>query len=241
MRYPESKATSKANAGQHDAHASNPHDRPMAILSTFPVIDSGRKVTINQLYGKFFPNLAKNQRSKQTCRMLFRIIPLVWLVALNGGCGTSGEPSPERVELDAIFPEKLIASSGKLIARETLQDKFVGIYFSASWCPPCRLFTPKLVRFRNEHSSDFEVVLVGWDRSEDKQRAYVVAHEMPWPALPNKSVHGEKIAELFGVQSIPTLIVVSPDGKVVSTQGRIDVAGQGSAAFEGWLDKHKFP
>ena len=173
--------------------------------------------------------------------MLFRIIPLGWLVALSGGCGASVETSPERVELEVVFPAKLIASSGKLIARETLQHKFVGIYFSASWCPPCRLFTPKLVRFRNEHSSDFEVVLVGWDRSEDEQRAYVVSHEMPWLALPNKSAHGEKIAELFGVQSIPKLIVVSPSGEVVSTQGRLEVAGQGSAAFEGWLDKHKSP
>ena len=173
--------------------------------------------------------------------MLFRKIPLVWLVALNGGCEPSAESSPERVEINTIFPETLIAPSGTLISRETLQDKFVGIYFSASWCPPCRLFTPKLLQFHNEHSSDFEVVLVGWDRSEDEQRAYVVAHEMPWPALPNKSVHGEKIAALFGVQSIPTLIVVSPDGKVVSTQGRADVASHGSAAFAGWLDKHKSP
>ena len=39
----------------------------------------------------------------------------------------------------------------------------VGIYFSASWCPPCKTFTPKLIEFYNkvnENKKVFEIIFV---------------------------------------------------------------------------------
>ena len=42
--------------------------------------------------------------------------------------------------------------------------KFWGMYFSASWCPPCKYFTPKLIDFywAMKHKK-FEVLLVSHD------------------------------------------------------------------------------
>ena len=46
------------------------------------------------------------------------------------------------------FPEKLINAKGKEVKTSTaLKGKMVAVYFSASWCGPCRGFTPKLVDF----------------------------------------------------------------------------------------------
>ena len=64
-------------------------------------------------------------------------------------------------ETVVLLPEKLLDAQGREVSRTILAGKFVGVYVSASWCGPCRSFTPKLIKFRNANGKDFEVVLVG--------------------------------------------------------------------------------
>ena len=46
------------------------------------------------------------------------------------------------------FPPSLLNASGKRInTAAALKGKMVLVYFSASWCGPCRGFTPQLVEF----------------------------------------------------------------------------------------------
>ena len=49
----------------------------------------------------------------------------------------------------------------------------MGLYFSASWCPPCRTFTPKLVEFHKANKDKFEVLLVSADNSSKAQANYM--------------------------------------------------------------------
>ena len=166
---------------------------------------------------------------------------LAGLMLLFVGCGLSSVTTPPQVDLAELLLGTLVAATGHKTSRETLADKLIGLYFSASWCPPCRSFTPKLIHFRNAHSAQFEVLLVGWDRSAPEQMAYITTYGMPWPALPNQGEHAKKLGSFFGVQSIPTLIVLSPEGKVISTQGRKEVASRGHQALGDWLAKYKEP
>lgn len=155
-------------------------------------------------------------------------------------CGSCTQPSasvPEKVVMNELLPDLLLSPSGDSVSRETLQGKFVGLYFSASWCPPCRAFTPVLIKFRNEHTEEFEVVLVGLDKSAQDQQAYVTKSGMPWPSLPNQKDYTQKLQSLFGIRGIPALIVVSPEGLVVSTRGRKEITKYGTSIFEEWLAK----
>ena len=56
---------------------------------------------------------------------------------------------------ESLFPAKLLDSDGKEVSSEVLNNKIIGIYFSAQWCPPCRHFTPSLVEFRDKNKKDF--------------------------------------------------------------------------------------
>ena len=85
--------------------------------------------------------------------------------------------------IEELFPPKLENSTGYPVLRDTLKGKIIGIYFSASWCPPCRGFTPKLVKFRDNNKSNFEVVLVSSDRGESAQRDYMASYNMKWAAV----------------------------------------------------------
>ena len=71
------------------------------------------------------------------------------------------------------FPAlQLLRQDGSTVpASEAFKDKkYVLIYFSAHWCPPCQRFTPLLADFYDEHKDkySFEVLFVSSDREEGR-------------------------------------------------------------------------
>ncbi|CAN1824714.1 Probable nucleoredoxin 2, partial [Linum perenne] len=103
----------------------------------------------------------------------------------------------------------------------SLVGKTIGLYFSAQWCLPCEKFTPKLIPIyhegnNNEH--DFEIVFVSNDRDQDSFNSYYA--QMPWLALPFGDPNIKTLAKHFDVQGIPCLVILGPDGKTITTNGR---------------------
>ena len=67
---------------------------------------------------------------------------------------------------------------------EKIQDKTIGLYFSASWCACCHEFTPILKDFYEEvKGNDFEVVFASYDRTEQEMIEYLKDHG-DWLYLP---------------------------------------------------------
>ena len=100
----------------------------------------------------------------------------------------------------------------------------MAVYCSAHWCPPCRAFTPQLVKFANEHKDQLAVVFISFDQDEAKMFGYMKEAKMPWSAVPFKSAGGQAIAKEQGVTGIPTLLVYGKDGNLLTKNGR-DLAG----------------
>jgi nucleoredoxin len=139
-----------------------------------------------------------------------------------------------------FFGDKLVTADGSEVSPDKLAGKTVGIYFSAHWCPPCRQFTPMLVKTVNELKKDgknFDVVFVSSDQSKENMLGYMTETKMPWNALPFDSDKKQSLASKYGVRGIPTLVIVDKDGKTVSINGRVEVMQKGTAAFEGWTSK----
>jgi len=139
-------------------------------------------------------------------------------------------PTPQekaKLVLDILGPELVQKTSGKPI----------GLYFSAHWCPPCRGFTPKLAEFYNNGLKDkMEIIFVSSDRDENQFNAY--SGEMPWLSLPyGKRKEKELLSDAFGVQGIPSFVVLNPDGTVITTEGRAKVMSDPTGANlpGGWL------
>jgi len=128
-------------------------------------------------------------------------------------------------EFVELFGEKLQGKAGEVSTAEALSGKKgVLVYFSAHWCPPCRGFTPKLAEFYTKHATakGFEVVFVSSDRGQSEFNDYV--GEMPWLALPfTDRARKEALSSKYKVGGIPTLVVLGPEGKVITTNGRAKV------------------
>ena len=130
----------------------------------------------------------------------------VFTAHLFRGLGTPLKLLAHSPSGDALSPLTSHLSPGKL----TL------LYFSASWCGPCRNFTPKLVEFYNTYkkTGNFEVVFVSCDHDEEGFTSYY--SHMPWPACPyEEGGSRERILGEFKVSGIPALKVLGPDGGVI--------------------------
>jgi len=98
--------------------------------------------------------------------------------------------------------------------------KYVALYFSAHWCPPCRMFTPKLVewynKFKAEHPN-FELVFVSSDQDENAMKEYIDGDKMPWPYVKFDD-REEEIFRKYSSDGIPYLVLVGEDGKDLTGQ-----------------------
>lgn len=136
--------------------------------------------------------------------------------------------------LDDLLPKELLDSKGKKVSRDELAGKTIGFYFSAHWCPPCRAFTPTLVKLRDANKENFEVVFVSADRSPQAQMAYMEEADMKWVTVEHRSAEANALGQKFKIRGYPTLIVVSPEGKTVSTNGWREVMANPKGALDSW-------
>ena len=139
--------------------------------------------------------------------------------------------------LNDLIPSKLENAKGEEVSRDKLKGKIVGIYFSAKWCPPCRGFTPSLVNFRDANQEDFEVVFVSSDRNAKAQKDYMNEYKMQWVPVEHNSSAANKLKKKFKVRGIPSLVIVGPDGKTITTDGRGVVSRNPKGAIASWKKK----
>lgn len=59
-----------------------------------------------------------------------------------------------------LGPKLLQAASTTDTSSALAGRRFVGVYVSAAWCPPCRAFTPKLVEWYRNHAKSFCMEIV---------------------------------------------------------------------------------
>ena len=105
-------------------------------------------------------------------------------------------------------------------AKQKLSDhvgkgKVTVVDFWASWCPPCRAEIPKLQALKEKYGDKFDVLGVAvWDTPDDTRKA-IEELNITWPVI----VGTHKLTEptdLYGIKSIPHVIIFGPDGTILS-------------------------
>jgi thiol-disulfide isomerase/thioredoxin len=134
-----------------------------------------------------------------------------------------------------LFPSTLVSKSGTIRTAEALQGKVVGVYFSASWCGPCRQYTPLLADvYSKSKGKPFEIVFVSADHSEEDFRSYYNDHH-PWLAMAYDDPSRESFMAKFSVRGIPRLCILKPSGEIL-----VDNVGPITAsAVDNWISQCK--
>jgi len=141
---------------------------------------------------------------------------------------------------ESLGSEFLQGMDGETVDLDELKAgcKYIGLYFSAHWCPPCRQFTPALIKAYNDHlkAKGLEIIFVSSDRSAAEFTEYYGT--MPWLAIPNGDARKKKLDKLFGVQGIPTFALIDANtGETVSANARGRVSMDPEGKEFPWLPK----
>ena len=140
--------------------------------------------------------------------------------------------------LSELFGSKLKNAKKSSMSIDELAGKTIGVYFSAHWCPPCRAFTPNLVKFYNslkKADKPFEIVFVSSDRDKKAMYKYMKEMKMPWLALPYGDKHKKSLSSTFNVRGIPKLVILSSSGELITENGRGEVkSGEDISVFDKW-------
>ena len=156
--------------------------------------------------------------------------------------GVRAAEGGKRGVIDKIKAAEVVRADGKTIkgSKALSKKKLIGLYFSAHWCPPCRAFTPELVKFHDEcveKGYPFEIVFISCDHSEKDMMGYMSDTNMGWVAIPYSSKLKDELMKTFGVRGIPTLIILDSKGNVISKDARGEVTRDGIKAYKAWKAK----
>jgi thiol-disulfide isomerase/thioredoxin len=121
---------------------------------------------------------------------------------------------------------------GKPFDLASYQGKTVLVNFWATWATQAKRDLPELAKLAEKYKGKgFEVVLVSLDNDKAELDAYLKSNPVPWPGLFEPGGIESRLAVEYGVISLPTKIVVGPDGKVLNRSLRY------AADLEIYLDK----
>jgi len=144
----------------------------------------------------------------------FALLPRVFQPRQNALVG-SAAPA---FTLDLLANGDSLAGSApgkRELSLADLKGKAVILDFWATWCGPCQAEAPILDRLARRYR-DRGLVVLGVDtndRSEDAER-WARAHGLDYPILADD----QRTSAAYGVESLPTLVLLSREGKVVAVR-----------------------
>ncbi len=106
---------------------------------------------------------------------------------------------------------------GKPFRLSSLRGKPVVLHYWATWCEPCKQDMKLLRRLQASYQrAGLQLVGVNVDITQEMASDFLRANPLPWTQLfEDGALESSRLAKAFGVQTLPTMMLIDQDGKVV--------------------------
>ncbi|MDX1577822.1 MAG: redoxin family protein [Gemmatimonadota bacterium] len=144
----------------------------------------------------------------------FTALPVLALLAF--GLTRDARRLPSALAGGEAPPFKLanLYDPGDSLAVQDLRGKVVVLNFWASWCAPCLVEHPVLIRLSETYDPE-DVVLLGvlYQDTPERGRAFFEQLGGDWPSVMDP---GSRTAIRYGVYGVPETFFIGADGRVAS-------------------------
>lgn len=134
--------------------------------------------------------------------------------ALNEHIEVEERTSVGQPYINIVLPDQL----GQDLELSTfIGENYVLVDFWAGWCLPCRQENPNLVSlYKKYKSKGFDIFGVSFDRSREQWLDAIKSDELQWVQVSDLLGWESPVAKQYGIMSIPSNVLISPDGKIVA-------------------------
>ncbi len=105
---------------------------------------------------------------------------------------------------------------GSPVDLASYRGKVVLIQYWATWSGPAKADMPTLKELWNKYGRQFTVIGVSLDNNVKDLNAYLGENPLPWPQIFEPGGLDSRPANVLGILTVPTMILVDQQGKVVS-------------------------
>lgn len=174
-----------------------------------PISDIEQLRAIGKATNKFMPNSMFAEQVNTVLTQAEQQVAFAEQQASSQGVVEIGKPAPE---LSFPTPE------GKMLSLSSLKGKVVLLDFWASWCKPCRMENPNVVKLYNEYKDKgFTVFSVSLDNNKSKWTNAIQADGLVWPNhVSDLGGWNSMAAAIYSVNSIPQTYLIDADGTIIA-------------------------
>ncbi len=112
-----------------------------------------------------------------------------------------------------------------LFSFEDYESKYILFDFWGTWCNPCIKLIPELQKLNNDFKDkNFVLISVAFDSDPNIVFDFINENKMNWQHLFVNQAQFDKnsIIEKLKISSYPSLLLISPDGKIIARNKQID-------------------
>lgn len=124
----------------------------------------------------------------------------------------------ENVNVDAVAPDfTLQTPEGKEVSMYAVQGKLKIIDFWASWCGPCRMENPNMVKLYGEFKDKgLTVISVSLDEKKDKWEEAIDKDGLTWLHLSDLKGWKGNVVKLYNIDAVPTIFVLDENNRIIA-------------------------